>query len=311
MRNNIRTAWILAFFLCLPCVFYAAGRVPRDTGPLIDKKYAGWSGVLRIWACEELPLDGIPGWINRCAQSFEKAHPGVYIEVRTVPGDAVVLREESGVRPPDMILFPPGLLRDGSGLAPLDVSARSNLTDSACALPVAAGGYLWALNSDGASVELPPDEPFVRRSAAAEHIGSPEAYMGETPLPGVDLGLPAMNAFLSGEAGRFLATQKELAKLERLSAQGREPEWEARPGAGAYTDQLCLLGVAAQGGERQELSEAFAAHLLTEECQAMLSGVGACPVTDAAGQWAPGSAMAVLDAQLRREDLVTAKAFCG
>lgn len=309
MRNNIRTAWIFAFFLCLPCIFYAAGRVPRDNSPLIHEKYAGWSGVLRIWACEELPLDGIPGWINRCAQAFEKAHPGVYIEVRTVPGESVVLREESGVRPPDMILFPPGLLEDERGLAPLDVSARANLTDSPCALPVAAGGYLWAVSGDG-EAELPPDEPFVRRSAAIKHIGPPEAYMEETPLPGVDLGLPAMNAFLRGEAGRFLATQTELAKLKRLSEQGRGPEWEARPGAGAYTDQLCLLGVRAQGGERQALSEAFAAHLLTEECQAMLGSIGACPVTDTMGQWAPGSAMAVLDAQLRREDLVTENVFC-
>ena len=104
-------------------------------------------------------------------------------------------------------------------------------------------------------------------------------------------------------------TQTELAALERLSGQGRGPEWEARPGAGAYTDQLCLLGVAAQEGERQALSEAFAAHLLTEECQAMLCGINLCPVTDAPGQWAAGSAMAVLDAQLRREELVTEKVF--
>ena len=83
--------------------------LPSDAGPLIREKYDGWSGVLRLWVYEGWEANAMD-WLNRAISAFEKEREGVYIQARKV--DAAALRDfaTSGVNPPDMLLFPPGLL---------------------------------------------------------------------------------------------------------------------------------------------------------------------------------------------------------
>ena len=118
VMRKLRTALcLLVLIATIPAVIHIKGSLPPDTQPMIERKYGGWSGVLRLWVREDFPVgvDGAAAWLNRCAASFEKRHPGVYIQPEYV--DASALSAE-GVLPPDMLLFSPGGV-DPSRLAAL------------------------------------------------------------------------------------------------------------------------------------------------------------------------------------------------
>ena len=173
-------------FLCLvlltPLFLHARRVLPVDTHPLVAEKYAGWSGVLRMWMFEGWPCGAgsISPWLNHCIARFERSHPGVYIQPRAVDAGAIASINESGILPPDMILFPPGLLEAPTGLLPIplpaglrpSVSKCGNLSGRTCAIPVAMGGYLWVWNAaltDG----IPGDW---RNSALTLAVPAPEAW---------------------------------------------------------------------------------------------------------------------------------------
>lgn len=122
-----------------------------------------WSGVLRLWVCDEMWQPGggsfIP-WLNACISRFERRNPGVYVQASSVP--LSVLREfaQSPVNPPDMLLLAPGMLGAAEGLLPLAPNAalREPLQGAGqgYATAVALGGYGWALNA-ARLVEAPTD----------------------------------------------------------------------------------------------------------------------------------------------------------
>lgn len=315
--KKLRTAICLAvILLSLPGIYLSARRLPLETGDLISEKYAGWSGVLRIRAFEGWTGgDAASGWIRRCAASFEKSHPGVYIEIKTAePGR---LLSADGVLPPDMILFPPGLFSSTDTLAPLDaLPVRADLLGcgQGFAAPVAIGGYGWAVNESAEGIAAPSDEPWRRWSRAS--LNGPD-LRSETELtpPGVDLGLPAatsaaepLTRFINGELGAVCVTQREIQRLNRLSDQGRGPEWTFAPGE-KWTDQILFLSALASGGEREELSREFIAHLLTPECQQALVRAGLFTVLDMPTGYAGGGALGQLDAALLRPGLTAPPAF--
>ena len=334
MGKKWRTALCLAVIvLCLPVIAWTARRLPVQTRPLIEKKYAGWSGVLRIWVYEGWTGgDFFAGWLNRCAAAFEKRHSGVYIEARYVDAAVLTSLNESGIRPPDMILFPPGVLGSAEGLAPADDSAvRPALRGlvGGYAVPVALGGYGWALNRarldglpadwSGCEIAVPADEPHRCWSEALRRLLEITASMEETPSepPGIDLGLPAAapvsdawTRFVSGELDAMPVTQREIARLQRLSDQGRGPDWTIAAGA-EFTDQVLYLSIVDAGGEQQPLCAEFLALLLSDECQALLSDYAAFGVTDAPCAFASGSPYLPLDAALRSENAEATPAFSG
>ena len=210
--------FVLGTALLLPLLLHARRVLPMDSQPLVAAKYAGWSGVLRLWVVEGWPSGsgGLTGWLNRCAAGFEKRHPGVYVQPQAVDADAIASFSDSGILPPDMLLFPPGLLDSPEGLAALDVAEELRAPLSRCgrwngsvyAAPVAMGGYIWAYNAAmtdgvpedwkgaGLSPAVMEDEPWrhwgaallamcsARRAEAVQEGAPPEVE-----LPGVDLGL--------------------------------------------------------------------------------------------------------------------------
>lgn len=320
--KKLRTAvCILIITACLPGILHAARLLPLENDDLVAKKYAGWSGVLRIWAFEGWTGGELAsGWIARCAAAFEKSHPGVYIEV-TYPGaEAVARLSRPGVRAPDLILFPPGLLTSVSGLSPTgELPVRGSLLGAGqgFAAPVALGGYAWAVNESAEGARVPTDEPHRSWSAAAARLGEPDAPIEEIDIapPGIDLGLPAsaevnpIESFIAGKLGAVCVTQREIARLNRLADQGRGPEWTLRPGAAAWTDQVLYIAVVANGGETEQLSAELLRHLLGEESQKQLAKSNLLGVLDAPSGFSPGSAMETLDRSLHREDLDAAPAF--
>lgn len=208
----------LCLILLIPLLLRARDILPLDTRPLVEEKYAGWSGVLRLWVFEGWPCGNgsLSPWLNRCVSGFEKAHPGVYIQPQFVDAGALASFNDSGILPPDMLLFPPGLLSEPFGLLPLDVPTDLRPALANCgvqngavyAVPVAMGGYLWAWNAaliDGlpdswqgadATLSVPIPERWRHWDGALLALcsgryseKSNEEALPETSLPGLDLGL--------------------------------------------------------------------------------------------------------------------------
>ena len=320
MKRWRTAACLIVIAACLPGILRSAARLPQDNQALVEEKYAGWSGVLRIWAFEGWTGgDLMAGWINGCASAFEKSHPGVYIEV-TYPGaEAVRQLGRTGVRAPDMILFPPGLMDSPDGLVALEsLPVRESLADSGggYACPVALGGYAWAINDGAEGTAIPADEEWRSWSAAVQRLGEPGAIIEEIEIepPGIDLGLPAsasasdgLTRFVNGELNAIPVTQRELARLLRLQDQGRGPEWRLQPGAEAWTDQAIYLAVV-QGGQ-EALSREFLSYLLSEDCQMRLTRVNLFGVTDSPTGYASGSAMELMDLSMLREGFTASGAF--
>ena len=333
--------------LCLICVLALAlaaarifPRLPADSQPYVEKKYAGWSGVLRGWICSQWSCGGsFVRWLNACAAGFEKRHEGVYLEFTEVDAAAMADLGDSGIRPPELVLFSPGVQADAARLLPLDAQAALNC-GSDRALAVAMGGYIWVYNRslcDGApSVDelnpltLLPDEPGSSFSAAAVALLSGNADADEEIVltdPGLDLGLPtmaevgaeliqsadALTDFINGELPYLIVTQAELARLIRLRDAGRGPDWAcAATGDYACGDQLLLLGVVEQsdeaGKQRASLAAEFAAYLLSEDCQKKLADIGGFAVTDVQ-LYSSLSAYAPMEALLRSRSLAVPDAF--
>lgn len=160
MRKLRSALCLLCLLLLIPALLQARRLLPLDTLPLVEEKYAGWTGVLNLWVYGGWPCGSGSGsiipWLNHCISGFEKTHPGVYIQPLSVDAGAIASMKDSGIIPPDMLLFPPNLLSAPEGLMPLDtpVSIRSPLRQcgewngATYAIPVAMGGYLWAWNAE-------------------------------------------------------------------------------------------------------------------------------------------------------------------
>lgn len=328
MKKALQWLALLGGLLLCGSLLRVGGGLPPDNRPLVAEKYEGWSGVLRVWIHEgwtQTP-DALAGWLNRCGTDFEKQRNGIYVQIRYVDAAAISEMNRSGMIPPDVVLFPPGLLSDAEGLAPLDgASVRASLCRSAYAVPVAMGGYAWAVNDSSESDALlhPEDGPFSSWSLAAQSLGNPGAP-ADTALPeapGIDLGLPvsggqdaapvadptALKRFLRGEARAVLISQESLRTLTNSASA---PDWRLSLGGTPFTDRLLLASAPENGdAERQALSVEFIAHLLSDECQERLPSVGFFSTTQPSSVFHTGDPMAQIDAQLRRNDLVIPSFF--
>ena len=338
MRKSLQLLCLITVLALIVAAARIFPRLPADSQPYVEKKYAGWNGVLRGWISSEWSCSGsFVRWLNACAAGFEKRHEGVYLEFTEVDAAAMADLGGSGIRPPELVLFSPGVQVDASRLLPID--ARPTLdcgTDRA--LPVAMGGYIWVYNRtlcDGApslndldALTLLPDGNGRCFTGAAIALLSGHVE-GEIALPdpGLDLGLPtmarpsaelmqsevALTAFINGDLPYLIVSQAELARLIRLRDAGRGPDWAcAATGDVICADQLLMLGVVDQadesGAQREALAEAFAAYLLSEDSQRMLADIGGFAVTDV--QLYPAhSAYAPMEALLRSRALALPEAF--
>ncbi len=333
----------------LPTAVLISKGLPADTKDYIEEKYSGWNGVLRAWVCNRWSTSGsFVRWLNSCAAEFEKSHEGVYLEFTPVSEATINSIWESGIRPPELLFFSPGILRDTQGLLPMDSPNELRLDLSSCgsgyALPVAMGGYLWVYNSDlctgipnagQGSLTALPDEEGYNYSAAMTALLS-DAFVQEgngeeidEPERELDLGLPtaaeigesggiiqtedALDQFIRGEIPFLCVSQRELDRLTELKEAGRGPEWMCIGGGiSAYTDQLLMVSLVKQGdmdgAQREALATEFATSLCSQENQRKLSEIGAFSVT---GEliYDGFSSYAPLDTHLNSIDLLVPASF--
>ena len=145
-------AWLLLCAAAALIVLYPAGDADQKREAAIRARYGGFSGVLRLWTCEE--LSPLSGWLNGRIAAFERRHGGVYIQRAEV--DEAALRDFAAgrVNPPDMLLFLPGMIEETTVLLPLEgdyplragLERTGTLDETRYALPVAMDTYGVAYN---------------------------------------------------------------------------------------------------------------------------------------------------------------------
>jgi len=340
MKKSLQFICLSFVILVSVCGIYLSSAFPINTQPYVEKKYAGWSGVLRAWVCSDWSSNGsFIRWLNSCAAEFEKAHEGVYLEFTPVQESVLKALTPGSNLTPDLIFFSSGMITTPDLLMELSDSDALRLDLRSCgrgyALPIAMGGYIWACNTALCEsipvkedvVLLPQDTPGASYSAALLGLLSapPEVQGSEPTLPdaGIDLGLPvsadagslyspdALDHFIEGELSFLPVCSADISRLSRLRENGRGPDWKLVPAGNiACTDQLLLGGIPLREKDdgRIDLAEAFLYSLLDEDAQQALSTIGAHSVT---GQmvYSDFSAYASLDALLNGLPLWTPDCF--
>lgn len=223
MRKLISTLCIICLVLLIPTIIRVQSILPLNNHALVEKKYEGWSGVLRVWVYEgwKPGIGSTSSWLNQCISTFEKKHEGVYVQPQYVDASALETLGENGVIPPDMILFPPGLLNTPAHLLPIEstydllegLQHSGDYGGFTYAVPVAMGGYLWAYNTNmlaslpdtwsdaDLDISAPIDDDYHQWGAALLSLCSGR-YLADqedadtrdnVPLGDVDLGLESIS----------------------------------------------------------------------------------------------------------------------
>lgn len=216
-----RIAVYAVFFALLASIPRVLSLPASPPDGLAARKYEGYTGVLKLWVCEDWSGGALCAWLNRCLTAFEKSHKGVYVQLTQVSRETLPQYASAQVIPPDALVFAPGMLDSTQGLIPLEENAslraplrQSGRTqDGLYALPVALGGYAFAVNrsilgslpNDWSAVELPArkNAPSVMNVPSDDEAHSWSAaliallsgtYAGESGAPrageGLDFGLP-------------------------------------------------------------------------------------------------------------------------
>lgn len=321
-------ALILLMLLALLCL-HLSSRLPADPQPLVEKKYAAWSGVLRGWVCSRWSCEGsFTRWLNSCAADFERSHSGVYLEFTSVDEQALLelSAADTSLRAPELIFFSPGVLKEPSILQAFTPAAKLKPSLSAeTACPVAMGGYAVVQNAalESTSPALLPDDAGRCFSLAAICFPYIEADAGTpAPEPAIDIGLPVnaiqqnqanLDTFASGELASLLVSQKELCRLIALRDSGRCSDWSLKaPTSHALADQLLLAAPLrhsdADAAARTSLAAEFIEHLLADGNQQKLADIGAFPVT-AAIAYSDFSPLAAMEQSLNMVSLAVPDYF--
>ena len=122
MKRIVQAAAWLACILLLALSPFLAALLPLSREELVQRSFASWSGVLRIWKCEgwQSGAGSMNRWLNAGIEVFEKRNQGVYVQITDVSSEVMRKFTAVGTNPPDAVLFAPGMLESPQGLAVLE-----------------------------------------------------------------------------------------------------------------------------------------------------------------------------------------------
>lgn len=340
--RHMRRAWRgLALVLLLGALAaapWAAGDAVQNLRDMLHKPAPEWEGVLTVGVVPSFPTVNLDGWLAAQSRAFEKQEGYVLVSLRTMTR-AGVRAGAAAQTLPDVLLFgmgvfaqPDTLLTPLSGANGVRKALREAGMDGKTryAVPVALGGYGLLANLDrlealgwspdwtlaetlsrAAEAGLAaacPSAPYTAPLTALRSLGAPEALSVRADRPHEKIWA---DFALDGDYAFYVATQREVKRMETLQARGSGvPTAFLAPEGEAYTDQVLLAGIVrpelTSAGDRDEAhrracAEAFFAFLLGDEAQGGLGQAQLFSVTGAGPLYEEGTAMAALEAALSGE----------
>jgi len=316
-----------AFFLILSCIFvicgiYSSSFLPGDSTHLIEKKYSGWTGVIRIWASDDCMASGI---LSACASIYEKAHPGIYVNVRQVPGEAISSYLTTGINPPDIIVYHSSVSPDPAGLESITAAypLRQGIVPGAHSVPILLHPSFFIYNTSVLDV-LPGDMYVIPVACAPGDLNALTALCTglrssgaqQQTLPGVDIGLtgeshtetaPAGDipcrmgsnltltddpaaAYRKGDAVAFVGRAGDAIKFSGNSAAAVTGEY-------AFTDSAVMLSIIKKDDSRLGACMEYL-DIIMNEGQYLAARAQAFPAVTGVSAWSGDPLLAPAEAAL-------------
>ena len=270
-----------------------------------------WSGVLTLWHVVEFKTaqGSVTSYLESIATQYERAHPGVYIEVLGVSPEAVQERLSRGERP-HIWSFPAGMC-GSEQLAPLHLvmpAFRGNLAPlRAEGVPFAApylySGYFLLGNTvliQELGLAWPSDAATLadtlQQAMDARSTGRYGAVCAP-PIQAARLGLTGEMAldgdFKAGQVPFLIGDARAFGDLNRKMASGGFT-FDVLP-LGGFTEEVQYAGIdtQAQGGFAEHAA-GFLSLLLEDKAQMKVTALGALPAVQTAEepQYADGQLQA-------------------
>lgn len=267
-----------------------------------------WEGIISCAVVPSFPTVNLNGWLNASFAGFEKGQEKVLVSLKEMTEEGVKVAADEG-NLPDILFF--GVTMEDS----LGCFVSS-------AAPVAKGGYgllgnVNLLDTVGWSPNLSPQEAAgllsdndltiaaplfsnVSTLDALNHYGdfSSVSVVGDQPHAKVWSGFVLENEFAF-----YVATQREIRRMETLRASGKGIETVLVPIP--WTDQVLLCGIVRQeltqkgkNEDRQRVCGELMEYLLSEEAQNAISKAALFPVTKGLNVYESDTQMAFLEAAL-------------
>ncbi len=270
-----------------------------------------WNGVLTMWHVVEFKTaqGSVTSYLETVAAQYERAHPGVYIEVLGLAPEAVQERLSRGERP-HMWSFPGGAC-GAQELAPLTIGLpafRGNLSPlraegEAYAAPYLYSGYFLLGNTvliQELGLSWPSDPAALTETLQQAMDARSTGRYGAVcalPLHAARLGLTGKMAldgdFKAGQVPFLIGDARAFGDLNRKMANGGFT-FDALPLSG-FTEEVQYAGVDkdARGGYAEHAA-GFLSLLLEEKAQLKTTALGALPAVQTAEepQYADGQLQA-------------------
>ncbi len=269
----------------------------------LSGKQNTWSGVLTLWHIAEFKSEkgSLTSYLENAASSYERANPGVYIEVTGLSPAQAIERIASGEKP-HIWSFPMGAFNaEQFSLLELELPKfRGNITalsnnGAVYAVPYMYSGYFllgntvliqelgltWpetnnAANRRDALYNALKDAMASRATGRYGALCSPKLYAAMLGLTG---SLALEGDFKAGQVPFMIGDGRAFGDLNRKMAAGGFT-FDALP-LGGFTEQVLYIGVEARSkGGFLEHGKGFIELLLTKKQQLKLTALGALPAAD-------------------------------
>lgn len=245
--------------------------LPKYVVTLLDRPgYIDWMrpvrepfrGTLTVWHVVRFRpyLGSLGSWLKQQAQTIEKRHFGVYLNVESISEEDAAVRLASGEMP-DVISFPPGFIAP-SLLSPLSIDTEADLTpgvheETLLALPYAASCRL-VLYYPGM---ISPDDILNDLSSAEEQT---------------------FDDFKAGKAACCIADARQAGDMARLVSSNKAQYFETVPFEEG-TQLVQFLGLSASiAEEKRPYAQEFLELIVSAKAQSGLSELGLLPLNEIA-----------------------------